>query len=134
MGNSYPPLGLPQQSILSKNMPKYLYGAGFAGLGTGPALAFGRSMRHRFRHGTCTLQVQGIQGESFMLHRGFAVLGLLAISPAHATLIEYSFTSTIAGYGGTVGNDFGVELGDAIKGGFIFDDTATMTAHVEGEI
>jgi len=69
-----------------------------------------------------------------MLHRGFAVLGLLAITPAHATLIEYSFTSTIAGYGGTVGNDFGVEVGDSIKGGFIFDDAAPMTAHVEGEI
>lgn len=69
-----------------------------------------------------------------MLHRGFAVLGLLAISPAHATLIEYSFSSTIAGYGGTVGNDFGVEVGDAIKGGFVFDDAAPMTLHVEGEI
>lgn len=69
-----------------------------------------------------------------MLHRGFAVLGLLAISPAHATLIEYSFTSTIAGYGGNVGNDFGVEVGDSIKGGFTFDDAAPMTAHQEGEI
>lgn len=69
-----------------------------------------------------------------MLHRGFAVLGLLAISPAHATLIEYSFTSTIAGYGGSVGNDFGVEVGDSIKGGFIFDDAATRTAYVEDEI
>ena len=69
-----------------------------------------------------------------MLHRGFAVLGLLAISPAHATLIEYSFTSTIAGYGGDIGNDFGVEVGDSIKGGFVFDDAAPMIAHAEDEI
>ena len=45
-----------------------------------------------------------------MLRRGFAILGLLAVSPAHASLIEYSFTSTIAGYG-VVPEDFGVEVG-----------------------
>jgi PEP-CTERM motif-containing protein len=69
-----------------------------------------------------------------MLYRGFAVLGLLAVSPAHATLIEYSFSSTIAGYGGTVGADFGVETGDSIKGGFVFDDAAVQIAYTEDEI
>lgn len=133
MANSHAALG-DARTILSKNIPKSLYGSVFAGLGTWPALVFCRAMRTDVRHGTCNLQVQGIQGESFMLHRGFAVLGLLAISPAHATLIEYSFTSTIGGYGGTVGDDFGVEVGDSIKGGFVFDDAAPMTAHVEGEI
>jgi len=69
-----------------------------------------------------------------MLHRGFAVLGLFAISPAHASLIEYSFSSTIAGYGGSVGDDFGVEVGDPIQGGLLFDDAAPMTAHSQSEI
>ena len=48
-----------------------------------------------------------------MLYRGVAVLGLLAVSPAHADLIEYSFSSTIANYGSGVDENVGVAVGDA---------------------
>jgi PEP-CTERM motif-containing protein len=66
-----------------------------------------------------------------MLYRGVAVLGLLAVSPAHAALIEYSFTSTIANYGSGVHETFGVEVGDTINGGFLFDDAAPRTSYSE---
>ena len=59
-----------------------------------------------------------------MLYRGVAVLGLLAVSPAQAALIEYSFTSTIANYGSGGQENFGVAVGDAINSGFMFDDAA----------
>src|SRR6185503_3352097 len=134
MGNSYAPLGAPSDRYFPKTFPNPSTESVSPVPVRRPRSHFTGRCDTDAGHGTCTLQVQGIQGESFMLHRGFAVLGLLAITPAHATLIEYSFTSTIAGYGGTVGNDFGVEVGDSIKGGFIFDDAAPMTAHVEGEI
>jgi hypothetical protein len=66
-----------------------------------------------------------------MLNRGVALLGLVALTPAHASLIEYSFTSTITGLGGNVHEDFGVEVGDSIPGGFVFDDGAVRTAYTE---
>ncbi|HET7609683.1 MAG TPA: PEP-CTERM sorting domain-containing protein [Gammaproteobacteria bacterium] len=62
-----------------------------------------------------------------MLYRGVAVLGLLAVSPAHAALIEYSFTSTLADYGTGAQENFGVEVGGPANGGFAFDDAAVRT-------
>ena len=62
-----------------------------------------------------------------MMYRGFAVLGLLAVSPAHADLIEYSFSSTIAGYGSGVGEDFGVEVGDS-SSALLSDSERFLTA------
>jgi hypothetical protein len=60
-----------------------------------------------------------------MLRRGFALLTILALSPAHAALIEYSFESkAITGIGG--GHYI---LGDAITGGFLFDDAAPLISH-----
>jgi PEP-CTERM motif-containing protein len=58
-----------------------------------------------------------------MFSRGVALLGLVALSPAHASLIEYSFTSTI-----NIHEDFGVEVGDTITGGLLFDDAAELQA------
>ena len=66
-----------------------------------------------------------------MVNRGVAILGLVALSPAHASLIEYSFTSTVSNLGGNVHQDFGVEVGDTITGGFLFDDTAARTSFKE---
>src|SRR5262245_18304004 len=49
-----------------------------------------------------------------MLHRAVALVGLLALSPAHATLIEHS----------PLGNaqDYGVGIGDTVAGEFLFGD------------
>src|SRR5262245_44178989 len=66
-----------------------------------------------------------------MLGRGVALLGLVALSPAHASLIEYAFTSTITDLSGNVHEDFGVEVGDTITGGFLFDDAASRTSYTE---
>jgi PEP-CTERM motif-containing protein len=66
-----------------------------------------------------------------MVNRGVALLGLVALSPAHASLIEYSFTSTVTDLGGNVYQDFGVEVGDTITGGFLFDEAAARTSHQE---
>jgi hypothetical protein len=66
-----------------------------------------------------------------MVNRGVALLALVALSPAHASLIEYSFTSTVSRLGGTVHEDFGVEVGDTITGGFLFDDAAARTSYKE---
>ena len=66
-----------------------------------------------------------------MVNRGVALLGLVALSPAHASLIEYSFTSTVTNLGGNVHQDFGVEVGDTITGGFLFDDSAARTSFNE---
>jgi hypothetical protein len=60
-----------------------------------------------------------------MFYRGFAVLGLLAVSPAHATLIDYSFSSAIVGYG----EDYAVDVGDrmvAAGDDFWTADTPTL--------
>jgi hypothetical protein len=49
-----------------------------------------------------------------MLYRGVAVLGLLAVSPAHADLIEYSFSSTIANYGSGMDENVGGDASSAL--------------------
>src|SRR5712671_6359529 len=71
-----------------------------------------------------------------MLRRVFALLGLLALSPADATLIEYSFSGSLFGpvapyYLSTTHEAFGVEEGDRITGGFLFDDAAPRTSYTE---
>ena len=66
-----------------------------------------------------------------MFNKGVALLGLLALSPAHASLIEYSFTSTITNLDGNLQEDFGVAIGDKITGGFLFDDAAPRTSYTE---
>ena len=68
-----------------------------------------------------------------MFHRGFALLAVLAITPAHATLVEYAFTARVDGFTSiaTV-RVFGLNPnGDTVTGGFIFDDAAPMTSHEE---
>src|SRR5262245_55853020 len=52
-----------------------------------------------------------------MLHRGVALVGLFALSPAHATLIEHSLTSTITNSSGA---DVGVGVGDSSASEFLF--------------
>lgn len=65
-----------------------------------------------------------------MLHRGVALLGIFTLSPAHASLIEYSITSaTTNNWGGDVHEDFGVEVGGAIADGFLFDDAASRISY-----
>jgi hypothetical protein len=71
-----------------------------------------------------------------MIHRGFALLGVIALSlPAHASLIEYSFTATLCGCNFNSENlpysAFGLENGDTITGGFLFDDAAPLTGYSE---
>src|SRR5690242_1516735 len=70
-----------------------------------------------------------------MFHRATAVVALLAISPAHATLIEYSFSAQLSwpyfSYPDRSYEAFGVNVGDQITGGFLFDDAAPMTSHTE---
>jgi len=60
-----------------------------------------------------------------MLHRAVALVGLLALSPAHATLIENSFTSPRSG--GGVHEDYGVGIGDTIAAEFLFGDAWPAT-------
>ena len=67
--------------------------------------------------------------EARMLHRGFALLAALAISPAHAALIEYSYSFRSESYAAYT--NFGIPQGDTITGGFLFDDTAPRTSHTE---
>jgi hypothetical protein len=62
-----------------------------------------------------------------MLHRAVALVSLFALSPAHATLIEHSFTSTITNLGGDVHEDSGVGVGDTIAGEFLFGASAPRT-------
>jgi len=61
-----------------------------------------------------------------MLHRGFALIAALAVFPVHAGLIEYSFTSQVdTAYGHTPPGAFGgLNGGDIVTGGFLFDDAA----------
>ena len=70
-----------------------------------------------------------------MSHRAMALVALLATSPAHATLIEYSFSAQLSwpypSYPDSSYEAFGVGVGDDITGGFLFDDTAPMTSHTE---
>jgi hypothetical protein len=56
-----------------------------------------------------------------MLHRGVALLGIFTLSPAHASLIEYSFTASPTNRGGDVREEFGVEIGGTLARG-LFDD------------
>jgi len=62
-----------------------------------------------------------------MMYRGFAVLGLLAVSPAHASPIEYSFSSTIANYGSGVDENVGVAVGDS-SSALLSDSERFLTA------
>lgn len=55
-----------------------------------------------------------------MLHRTVALVGLFALSPAHATLIEHPSTSSIANLSGDVHEDFGVGVDDTIAREFLF--------------
>ena len=57
-----------------------------------------------------------------MLHRGVALLGIFTLSPAHASLIEYSFTALPTNLGGDLREEFGVEIGGTLARGFLFDD------------
>jgi len=70
-----------------------------------------------------------------MFHRAMAVVALLAISPAHATLIEYSFSAQLSwpyrSFPDSSYEAFGVEVGDLITGGFLFDDAAARTSHTD---
>jgi PEP-CTERM motif-containing protein len=69
--------------------------------------------------------------EARMFHRGFALLAVLAITPAHAALIEYSFSADLTGAAGmSILEEFGLNpRGDYVTGGFLFDDAAPMTLH-----
>src|SRR5258706_14477218 len=67
--------------------------------------------------------------EARMLHRGFARLDALAISPAAAELIEYSYSFRSESYAAYP--NFGIPQGDTITGGFLFDDAAPRTSHTE---
>jgi hypothetical protein len=73
-----------------------------------------------------------------MLRHGLALLTALAILPAHATLIEYSFSASLTGADSPGFSSlaslrayeaFGVEAGDSITGGFLFNDEAPRTAY-----
>ena len=73
-----------------------------------------------------------------MFHRAIAVVALLAISPARATLIEYSFSATLNPapfppyYSTTTHEAFGVAEGQhVITGGFLFDDAAPRISYTE---
>ncbi|HET7607761.1 MAG TPA: PEP-CTERM sorting domain-containing protein [Gammaproteobacteria bacterium] len=70
-----------------------------------------------------------------MSHRAIAVIALLAISPAHAALIEYSFSGTLywpyPSWPSSSYEAFGVELGERITGGFLIDDAAPRTSYTE---
>ena len=63
-----------------------------------------------------------------MLHRGLALLAVLASTPAHAALIEYSFIAEIDVLDPLVGQTLGVGIGDSISGGFYFDLGAPRTS------
>ena len=62
---------------------------------------------------------------------GFALLTVLALSPAHAALIEYSFESRVLSRSPEAGDAFGVEIDSTITGGFLFDDAAPRISYVE---
>ena len=68
-----------------------------------------------------------------MFSRTIAAVALLAIGPAHATLIEYAFTARVDGKVSIATlRDFGLNPnGDSVTGGFLFDDAAPMTSHEE---
>jgi hypothetical protein len=68
-----------------------------------------------------------------VLHRVLAVPALLALFPAHAALIEYSFEAEIwRDHSMEVAvQAFGVQFGDTITGGFLFDDAAPRTSYSE---
>ena len=59
-----------------------------------------------------------------MSYRGLGILGLLAVSPVHASLIDYSFNSTV-GYG----EDYAVNFGDPViaDDGFWSVDTPALS-------
>jgi hypothetical protein len=70
-----------------------------------------------------------------MFNRAMAVVALVAISPARATLIEYSFSAQLSwpysSFPDSSYEAFGVEVGDLITGGFLFDDAAATISHTE---
>jgi hypothetical protein len=67
-----------------------------------------------------------------MFQRGIALLAVLAATPAHATLIEYSFTGGFRNATVLVLEDFGVDPNHAaFTGGFVFDDAAPRTSYEE---
>ena len=72
-----------------------------------------------------------------MFKRGLALLAVLAVTPAHAALIEYSFTAFV---NGNSSNEmrfpapleaFGLERQPWVTGGFLFDDAAPRTSYSE---
>ena len=64
-----------------------------------------------------------------MLHRGVALLGIFTLSPAHASLIEYSFAASPTNLGGDVREEVGVEIGDTFARAFLFDDAAPRISY-----
>lgn len=68
-----------------------------------------------------------------MFYRGFALVAVLGVTPAHAALIEYAFTARVDGNVSIATlRDFGLNPnGDYVTGGFLFDDAAPMTSHEE---
>ena len=74
-----------------------------------------------------------------MFHRGFALLAVLAVAPAHATLIEYSFTAELTGARSvpfSVLGEFGLPVygPSYVTGGLLFDDAAPRTSYEEGHL
>lgn len=73
-----------------------------------------------------------------MFHRGFALLAVLAVTPARAALIEYSFTAELdpSRSSSTLYDEFGLVpfSRSFITGGFLFDDAAPMTSHRDYQI
>ena len=68
-----------------------------------------------------------------MVYRLLAVPAFLSLFPAHAALIEYSFEAEIWRDSSTevAVQAFGVQFGDTITGGFLFDDAAPRTSYSE---
>ena len=73
-----------------------------------------------------------------MLRPGFALVGLLAFSPADAALIEYSFSAELdpSRSNSTLYEEFGLVpfSRSFVTGGFLFDDAAPMTSHRDYQI
>jgi len=71
-----------------------------------------------------------------MFHRGFALVAVLAVAPAHATLIEYSFTAELTGARSvpfSVLGEFGLPVygPSYVTGGLLFDDAAPRISYTE---
>ena len=84
------------------------------------------------RLGRCFRSCEQTNSRLRMLRKGLALLAFLVLSPAHATLIEYSFTSRV--YSTTPPYPFfpgGLVGGTRINGGFVFDDAAPRTSYQE---